>query len=58
MKLKFIKNWGTFKTGDILKDPSSVTVRALVDIYKVAEIEKEKGEEAVPPKEVSEKVKK
>ena len=37
-KLRFIRNWGTFKPGDEKETESSETARALVQVYKRAEL--------------------
>ena len=51
MKLRFIKNWGNYKTGDILENPSSITAHALMNIYEVAEeIKEETVKSYTPPK--------
>lgn len=42
MKLKIIKDWGTHKKGDILDNSSPATMQALVGLYGVAEVVKEK----------------
>lgn len=42
MKLRLIKNWGQYKIGDVILDPSPATLEALVHTYKVAEEEEEK----------------
>lgn len=42
-----IKGWGHYKTGDIIKNPSPTTVKALVETHKVAEVEIEKEVEVI-----------
>ena len=46
MRLVFIKPWGNYKVGDIKETESKSTVRWLVDVHKVAEVEKARE---IPP---------
>lgn len=42
MRLKLIKDWGQYKIGDVILDPSPSTLEALTRTYKVAvEVEEE-----------------
>lgn len=38
-KIIFIKNWGTYKIGDVIKDPTDVTIRELCFKHKFARLE-------------------
>lgn len=42
MNLIFIKDWGNHKAGEILKDASPPTIKALVETYKVAIVKTDK----------------
>jgi hypothetical protein len=37
-KLRFVRDWGTFRIGDVKETPSPDTARTLVRIYKRAEL--------------------
>lgn len=52
MNLVFIKNWGTFKKGDIVENPTAVTKKALVDIHRVAEVQTDQELQTVLDQEI------
>ena len=52
MNLIFIKPWGTYKVGDIVENPTEVTRRALVETYRVAEIQTDKELQTVLDQEI------
>ena len=52
MNLVFIKDWGTFKIGDIVKNPTEVTRRALVETHGVAEVQTDQELQTVLDQEI------
>ena len=52
MNLIFIKNWGTYKVGDIVKNPTEVTRKALVETHGVAEVQTDQELQTVLDQEI------
>ena len=52
MNLVFIKNWGNFKKGDIVENPTAVTKKALVEIHRVAEVQTDQELQTVLDQEI------
>lgn len=52
MNLIFIKNWGTFKIGEIVKNPTEVTRKALVETHGVAEVQTDQELQTVLDQEI------
>ena len=45
-KIIFIRNWGTYKIGDVMKDPTDVTIRELCYKHKFGRLEGDPSFEA------------
>lgn len=45
-KIVFIRNWGTYKVGDVIEDPSDVTIREICYKHKFGRLEGDPSFEA------------